>query len=74
VLPGSSRVEPGTTPATTLTFTYATFSQAADEAGISRRYGGIHFLSGDLVSRQVGRAVGKLVWQKASALFAGRSS
>lgn len=73
VLAGSSRVEPGTTPATTLTFTYATFSDAADEAGISRRYGGIHFLSGDLVSRQVGRAVGRLVWQKASGLFAGHN-
>lgn len=71
---GSSRVEPGTTPAHDITFTYATFSDAADEAGISRRYGGIHFLSGDLVSRQVGRTVGRMAWQKASALFAGRAS
>jgi hypothetical protein len=62
VLAGSSRVEPGTAPATSVTFTYATFSDAADEAGISRRYGGIHFRSGDLVSRDLGRAVGRLVW------------
>ena len=37
---------------------------AADEAGISRRLGGIHFEDGDLVSRKLGRDVAALVWAK----------
>jgi hypothetical protein len=69
---GSSKVEPGATPATMLTFSYATFSEAADEAAFSRRYGGIHFRSGDLVSRDLGRSVGRLVWAKALRYFSGQ--
>src|SRR5215468_9384629 len=46
--PGSSRIEPGLTPASTLTLTWPTFSDAANQAGMSRRYGGIHFRQGDL--------------------------
>jgi hypothetical protein len=30
-------------------FEWATFTAAADEAGISRRYGGIHFARADLL-------------------------
>ncbi|MFN2462012.1 MAG: vanadium-dependent haloperoxidase [Candidatus Velthaea sp.] len=68
---GSSRVEPGVTPATTLLFTYPTFSAAADEAGISRRYGGIHFEAGDLAARTLGRQVGAAVWAKAQSYITG---
>ena len=62
---GSSRVQPGTVPAHDVTLYWATFTEAADEAGISRRYGGIHFVQGDLVSRELGAKVGHLAWQKA---------
>jgi hypothetical protein len=67
--PGSSRIEPGATPARPVTLFWPTFSDAADQAGLSRRDGGIHFRNGDLASRQLGREVGKLVWRKALALF-----
>src|SRR5437762_13591317 len=40
---GSSRVEPGLAPARDVTLTWETFSDAATQAGLSRRYGGIHF-------------------------------
>jgi hypothetical protein len=40
---GSSRMEPGIVPAREMTLRWDTFSQAADQAGLSRRYGGIHF-------------------------------
>lgn len=66
---GSSRVEPGITPAAPLTLSWATFSDAADEAGISRRYGGIHFPQGDLIARQVGRLVADQAWAKAVSYF-----
>jgi hypothetical protein len=68
---GSSRVEPGMTPAADVTLSWATFSEAADEAGISRRYGGIHFEHGDLRGRAVGRLVGDTVWEKAMGYISG---
>ena len=68
---GWSRVEPGAVPARDLTLHWPTFSAAADEAGISRLYGGIHFRDGDLNGRIAGRQVGELVWNKAQSLFAG---
>jgi hypothetical protein len=71
---GTSRVEPGAVPASDLTLAWATFSEAADQAGISRRYGGIHFKEGDLQSRAMGRKVGAQAWIKAQTYFAGSAS
>ncbi|MGH3735499.1 MAG: vanadium-dependent haloperoxidase [Micromonosporaceae bacterium] len=68
---GTSFVEPGFVPATDVTLTYPTFSAAADDAGISRRYGGIHFVQGDLDARLLGREVGLSVWTKATTYFLG---
>jgi hypothetical protein len=68
-LAGVSRVEPGMTPATNITLTWPTFTAAADEAGISRRYGGIHFIDGDLQGRSMGRHVADIAWQKALMYF-----
>ncbi|MGZ3374854.1 MAG: hypothetical protein ACXU9O_14865 [Gemmatimonadaceae bacterium] len=56
------------------TLTWATFSEAAAQAGMSRRYGGIHFNEGDLQSRAIGRAVGAQVWAKAQTYFTGSAS
>jgi hypothetical protein len=68
---GASVIEPGITPGRNITLSWATFSQAADEAGISRRYGGIHFEEGDLRARALGRRIGALVWEKATTFFDG---
>jgi hypothetical protein len=68
---GSSRVEPGLTPATDVTLTWSTFSDAADQAGMSRRYGGIHFQQGDLDGRQTGRKAAQQSWTKAQAYMNG---
>ena len=69
--PGSSSIEPGMVPAAAVTLTWRTFSEAADEAGLSRRYGGIHFEDGDLAGRRLGRQVGRIVWQRAQSYFDG---
>ena len=66
---GTSRVEPGTVPANDLTLSWATFTDAADEAGSSRRYGGIHFLDGDLEGRRVGHLIGAAALKKANSFF-----
>lgn len=67
--PGSSVTEPGLVPAQTVTLYWPTFLNAANEAGISRRYGGIHFKAGDLVGREVGRLVGEQAWAKSLTYF-----
>lgn len=71
--PNSSRFEPNSTPSLTEVLSWATFTQASDEAGISRIYGGIHFEDGDLNGRQLGRDVGSAVWTRAQT-FANNSA
>ena len=66
----SSSVEP-CTPANPITLSWPTFSEAANQAGLSRRYGGIHFEQGDLAGRAVGRQIGALAWEKAQTYFRG---
>jgi PAP2 superfamily len=51
---GSSRIEPGVTPAHQVVLQWDTFSDAANQAGTSRRYGGIHFRRADLAGRMLG--------------------
>ena len=68
---GSSRVEPGAVPASDITLSWSTFSEAAEQAGISRRYGGIHFEQGDLDARATGRIAARRVWEKANDYWEG---
>lgn len=53
---------------------WETFTQAAQEAGMSRLYGGIHFMDGNVNALQAGREVGLTAWAKAQALFNGQTS
>ena len=55
---GSSRFEPGITPAVSTTLQWDTFSAAAESAGFSRLYGGIHFSDGNLDGLTMGEEVG----------------
>lgn len=48
---GSSRVEPGTTPAADLTLHWDTWTDFERECGISRLWGGVHFR--DAIDRAV---------------------
>lgn len=68
---GSSPVEPGVTPAQDVMLVWPTFSDAADEAGMSRRYGGIHFERADVEGRAIGREVGTMVFKEASLYWTG---
>jgi hypothetical protein len=71
---GSSQIEPGTVPAHDVVLHWTTFSEAADQAGFSRRLGGIHFLSGDLNGRLLGRRVAARVMAQAQDYFTGVAS
>jgi hypothetical protein len=68
---GSSTIEPGATPATDVTLSWRTFDDAAEQAGLSRRYGGIHFRQADLESREMGRQIGRQAWTRALRYFLG---
>ena len=75
---GSSRIEPKTdtqpgVPAAPVTLSWKSFTAAADQAGISREYGGIHFNDGDFEARQAGEDVGLLVWSKAKSHVNGKA-
>jgi hypothetical protein len=68
---GSSRIEPGAVPSNDIRLSWATFSDAANQAGMSRRYGGIHFEQGDLDARTSGRMAARKVWEKARQYWEG---
>lgn len=72
IFAGASNFEPGITPHRDIKLSWATFSQAADEAGVSRRYGGIHFEPGDLQGRVMGRKIGDQAFELAQTFVDGR--
>jgi hypothetical protein len=56
-------------PTETLTLTWATYYDAADEAGISRLYGGIHPAADDFPGRIMGAEIGVRAYAKALEYF-----
>jgi hypothetical protein len=66
---GSLAFEDG--PTTDIMLQWATFYDAADQAGQSRLWGGIHIGADDFNGRRVGAACGIAAWNRASALFTG---
>jgi hypothetical protein len=84
-----SRFFPGglwtwTVPAGTLEFEHgperevvlqwATYADAADQAGLSRLYGGIHVREDDLAGRRMGAQCGRAVWEQVLAYYGRRPS
>ncbi|MEM6752524.1 MAG: vanadium-dependent haloperoxidase [Cyanobacteria bacterium P01_C01_bin.38] len=69
--PGESLFEPGRTPSEEITLEWDTFSEAADEAGISRLLGGIHFNDADVNGGIAGEKVGQAVWEQAQFFING---
>lgn len=68
---GSSKIEPDITPHETVMLKWDTFTEAVDEAGMSGRYGGIHFRRADLMGRVLGHAVADSAWAKAQSYYRG---
>jgi hypothetical protein len=59
-------------PAEVVVLQWPTFQDAADEAGLSRRYGGIHFQDGDLRAREMGTQIGAQAYQLAEKYWNGQ--
>ena len=70
---GSSKFEKNM-PAKDVVLSWKTLDAMADEAGMSRRYGGIHFESGDQQGRALGALTGVNVWTKAQTYFTGTAT
>jgi hypothetical protein len=66
---GSLKVEHG--PTEDVTLEWATYFDAADSAGISRLYMGIHIPADDFNGRRVGSECGRDAWALASEYFEG---
>jgi hypothetical protein len=56
---GSSRIEPGVTPAGDVTLHFATWSDLANECGLSRVWGGVHFEAAVTAGASIGQRVGR---------------
>lgn len=69
---GSFRVEAG--PETDVTLQWATYADAADQAGLARLYGGIHISADDFGGRIMGAACGQGAWELAQLYFEGRGA
>jgi hypothetical protein len=66
---GSLKVEHG--PTEDVTLEWATYFDAADSAGISRLYMGIHIPADDFNGRRVGSECGRDAWELAGEYFEG---
>jgi membrane-associated phospholipid phosphatase len=66
---GSFKFEAG--PSTDVVLRWATYYDAADQAGQSRLYGGIHVMADDFAGRIVGATCGKDAWALAQRYYAG---
>ena len=68
---GGLKFESG--PTRDVTLEWATYYDAADQAGLSRIYGGIHVPADDFTGRIIGSTCGKDAWALAQRYYAGRS-
>lgn len=67
--PGSLEFEYG--PSSAVQLQWATYYDAADQAGLSRLYGGIHFAADDGPGRIIGSKVGKAAFREALSYIDG---
>ncbi len=58
-------------PTEDVTLQWARYADAADQAGLSRLYGGIHVRADDLNGRLMGRDVAQRGWARAQEFYAG---
>lgn len=71
---GSSKTEPGITPAEDLTFDYHTWSSTNEACGQSRMNGGMHFSQAVPAGEELCSGLASLVVNKANLLLAGDSA
>ncbi|MFN2118168.1 MAG: vanadium-dependent haloperoxidase [Candidatus Promineifilaceae bacterium] len=73
IVPVSGNMFEGS-PAEVVVLQWPTFQDASAEAGVSRRFGGIHFQDADLRGREMGKEIGAQAYEMAERFWNGRSS
>lgn len=73
VTKGSSRIEPGVTPADDITLEFQTWTDFEINCGLSRLWGGVHFYPSIPAGRDIGHAVAHETYQFMQSLLAGNS-
>ena len=58
-------------PTTDVDLEWATYFDAADQAGQSRLFGGIHIRADDFMGRRIGSLCGRAAWELAEQYYAG---
>lgn len=71
--PAGSMVTEPNMPSADVTLSWATFTAAAEQAGISRIYGGIHFDNANSAGLTLGRQVGARAFAKAQGMWQGKA-
>ena len=66
---GGLGVEAG--PTHDVTLQWATYYDAADQAGVSRIFGGIHITADDFAGRRLGSGCGRDAWSLAQRYYRG---
>lgn len=70
---GSSRIEPGHTPSSDIALHWNTWTEFETDCGLSRFWGGVHFLPSIDVARPIGHAVGDLAYDFVNAHINGNA-
>lgn len=68
---GSSRIEPGVTPAADINLHWETWTQFAEDCGMSRFWSGVHFKPSIAAGAPIGTVVGALAHEFLAAHIAG---
>ena len=69
---GSLEFESG--PEADIMLQWATYGDAADQAGLSRLHGGIHVRADDFAGRLMGATIGRAAWEEALRYYNGSTS
>jgi hypothetical protein len=73
IKPAGTMVTEPNMPSADVGLSWATFTDAAEQAGISRIYGGIHFDNGNAAGLTLGRQVGARAFAKAQGMWQGKA-
>ncbi|MDQ3255450.1 MAG: hypothetical protein M3R15_16395, partial [Acidobacteriota bacterium] len=68
---GSSAIEPGFTPAADIVLHFATWTEFEQDCGMSRLWGGVHFLPSIRAGHDIGHAIGNSAFQFVQAHLNG---
>jgi len=71
---GMSVIEPGVTPVNDIVLSWATWSDFEKDCGLSRFWGGVHFLSSLAAGHDLGRQIGNVAYDFVQAHIAGTAA